>query len=269
MIESRSSPEDAVDREFSLLSRTYSAARARREARRARQVVNWLRPVASDRVLDAACGAGTFGHAFAGRVRSVLGVDLCREMIARGSVLGASRFVPSFAVCNVARLPFRARSFDLVACSYAFANFPDPLGVMYEFARVLRPEGRIAIVEVIAPPEEARRDYLNRLEGLRGLLPTKILAADEFRMFFRKAGLVVIAARLLRRRCTCSEWLRQSPAAREPRRARVLRKLLADSIPGDLAGLSPRRVAGDLVFFHQTAWFLLRKQGRVASADAS
>ena len=76
-------------------------------------------------------------------------------------------------------LPYRGRTFHLATCSYAFANFPDPLKVLRELARVIRRDGRIAIIDLVAPEESARRDLLCRLETLRGRLPARIRSRSE------------------------------------------------------------------------------------------
>jgi ubiquinone/menaquinone biosynthesis C-methylase UbiE len=253
------SENHAIQREFSIVSRAYTAGTARRDSREDREILKWLEPRPSDRVLDAACGAGTLGRALALRVRSVFGLDLCRQMIERGRALHSSTGSGlSFTVGTVTQLPYRARSFDLVMCSYAFANFSNPLEALSEFARVTKARGRIAITEILAPEEPERRVYLNRIEELRGGLPAKILGIDDFVALFRKAGLKLVSVNHRRRRRTGREWLRQSPAAANRKQAHRLWRMLAESISGDLAGLHPRRQGDDIIFYHATACFLLR-----------
>lgn len=250
----------AIQKDFSSIAPGCSAGSVRRDYRESRELVEWLRVRARDRVLDAACGTGVLDVVLAPHVRRVFGLDLCRQMIDRGRELHR-RIAPepAFTVASVTQLPFCVHSFDLVTCSYAFANFPDPLVVLAEFARVTRPGGRIAIVEVVAPEEPARRESLNRLESLRGRLQAKIRSLDEFGSLFRKAGLAVISIQLRRRRRTAGEWLRQSPAAADPKRARLLRRMLADSMCSRQTGMNSRIASRDFAFYHRTAWFLLRR----------
>ncbi|HTV55027.1 MAG TPA: methyltransferase domain-containing protein [Terriglobia bacterium] len=251
----------AIQKEFSVVSRGYTVGNARRDSREDREILKWLELRPSDRVLDAACGAGILGRVIAPRVRSVFGLDLCWQMIERGRALrGRTASGPVFTVGTVTQLPYRARSFDLVICSYAFANFSSPLDVLCEFARVIKTRGRIAITEILAPKSRAQRVYLNRIEGFRGGLPARILGMDDFLALFREARLKVVSVACHRRRRTGLEWLRQSPAAANRDQARRLWQLLAESICGDSAGLHPRRENGDIIFYHATASFLLRLQ---------
>jgi SAM-dependent methyltransferase len=251
----------AIQKDFSIVSRAYTAGNARRDSREDREILNGLAPRSSDRVLDAACGAGILGRVLAPRVRAVFGLDLCRQMIERGRTLRHSTpSGPIFTVGTVTQLPYREGSFDLVMCSYAFANLSDPLETLTEFARVIKPRGRIAITEILAPEDPDRRAYLNRIEGLRGGLPARILGMDDFLVLFRRARLRLISVSHYRRRRTAREWLRQSPAAADQKHARRLWRTLDDSVSGDLAGLHPRRENGDIVFYHKTACFVLRLQ---------
>lgn len=251
-----------IQRDFSRLSDVYarlSAARARREMR---ELVEWIRPRRDDRVLDAACGPGTLVRALARRVAQAAGVDLCRRMIKAAEKAESHSFTPasvSFVVGNVECLPFGGGQFDVVTCSYSFANFPNPLLVLSEFVRVTRPGGRIAVVDVLAPEDSARCAVLNRLEALRGHCYTRVLKRSEFVELFRRAGLRLDCWRLKRRQRHFHEWLRLSPAGASAKRARLLRRMLNDSVDGDKAGLHARRRRGEIVFEYSTGWFLLSR----------
>jgi ubiquinone/menaquinone biosynthesis C-methylase UbiE len=49
---------------------------------------------------------------------------------------------------DVANMPFSVESFDFVVCQAAFKNFPDPVGALNEMHRVLRPGGRVSILDL-------------------------------------------------------------------------------------------------------------------------
>ncbi|PYV06276.1 MAG: hypothetical protein DMG26_03570 [Acidobacteria bacterium] len=231
----------AIEREFDCISSAYSRLSAQKSEREVREVAAWIAPRRDEWVLDAACGPARLARALAPRC----------QLHSAGSVL--------FAVGDVERLPYRSRSFHLATCAYAFANFPDPLKVLQELARVTRRDGRIAIVDLVAPEDPAQRGFLCRLETLRGHLPARILSRSEFDALFRRAGLLLESCRFARRRRRFRDWLRLSPAAiRDPRRAHRLRRMLLDSLDGHRGGLAPRRLDGDIVFHHTTGWFMLR-----------
>jgi demethylmenaquinone methyltransferase/2-methoxy-6-polyprenyl-1,4-benzoquinol methylase len=58
---------------------------------------------------------------------------------------------------DCSRLPFADGSFDGLVCGYALRNFSDLPGALAETARVLRPGGRIALLEVDAPTSAVLR----------------------------------------------------------------------------------------------------------------
>ncbi len=80
-----------------------------------------------------------------------MGADLSWGMLAanhRGTPL---------AQCDAAQLPLTAGGVDGLVCGYGLRNFTDLPASLAEAARVLRPGGRIALLEVAAPPSGALR----------------------------------------------------------------------------------------------------------------
>nr|WP_245550927.1 methyltransferase domain-containing protein [Nocardia paucivorans] len=104
-----------------------------------------------ERVLDVGSGTGSEVLEFAERVGAsgeAVGVDPNPAMltVARERVekLGASaRFVEG----TVYRLPFPDDSFDAVRCERVFQHLDDPVAATAEIARVLRPGGRVLLVD--------------------------------------------------------------------------------------------------------------------------
>ena len=107
-------------------------------------------------VLDVATGTGDLAIALK-RARpdaDVVGVDfaapmleLARDKAAKRGV--AVRFLPGDGTA----LPFEAGAFDAVTIAYGLRNFADPDAGLREFRRVLRPGGRLAVLEFPPPPE--------------------------------------------------------------------------------------------------------------------
>lgn len=76
-------------------------------------------------------------------------------------------------VCaDASRLPFRQGSFDLVFVADVMGEIPDKRGALREFARVLRPEGTLAISEAaLFDPDYVRAPVLQRLVTDAGFQP--------------------------------------------------------------------------------------------------
>ncbi|MGO9342285.1 MAG: ubiquinone/menaquinone biosynthesis methyltransferase [Acidimicrobiales bacterium] len=97
------------------------------------------------RVLDLACGTGDFCRLLAGRGMRVFGVDMSEGMLDN-----ASTDAP-LVLGDALALPLRDGSVDGVVCGFALRNFVEIPPVARELARVVRPGGRIALLEVSRP----------------------------------------------------------------------------------------------------------------------
>lgn len=115
-----------------------------------------LRPGAS--VLDVATGTGALAaeivRTTSGAV-SVTGCDLNERMlsVARRRVARAN-FSVELVCCDATRLPFRDASFDAATIGFAIDDMPDRGACAREIARVLRPGGRLALLELSKPDEQ-------------------------------------------------------------------------------------------------------------------
>ena len=141
---------DAIARSYDLNNRVHSFGRDqawRRAAVRAAQ------PTSTDEVLDAACGTGDLAQAFyrAG-VRSVTGLDFTAGMleIARHKAAGAGYGI-QYVQGDATNLPYADGSFDIVSIAFGIRNVQQPNKAIMEFYRVLRPGGRLIILEFGRP----------------------------------------------------------------------------------------------------------------------
>jgi demethylmenaquinone methyltransferase / 2-methoxy-6-polyprenyl-1,4-benzoquinol methylase len=103
------------------------------------------------RVLDLACGTGDLSRLCERRGYRVVGTDLSAGMLA------ANERTAPVVEADGRRLPFADAAFDGLVCGYALRNFSDLPGTLAETARVLRPGGRLAVLEVDAPSSRLLR----------------------------------------------------------------------------------------------------------------
>jgi demethylmenaquinone methyltransferase / 2-methoxy-6-polyprenyl-1,4-benzoquinol methylase len=102
-----------------------------------------------DRVLDACCGTGDL--AIAARragAAEVVGLDFSERMLER-----ARRKEPGIEWLegDVLNLPFAAESFDAVTVGFGVRNVEDLAAALGELRRVLRPGGRLGVLEITTP----------------------------------------------------------------------------------------------------------------------
>ncbi|MDX2116054.1 MAG: bifunctional demethylmenaquinone methyltransferase/2-methoxy-6-polyprenyl-1,4-benzoquinol methylase UbiE [Planctomycetota bacterium] len=121
-----------------------------------RAAVRMARLRGEEEVLDVACGTGDLSRAFAaGGARRVVGLDFTPEMLAiarRGPLNGArGPAVISYLDGDATALPFGDRSFDVVSIAFGIRNLSEPARALSEFRRVLRPGGRVIVLEFSRP----------------------------------------------------------------------------------------------------------------------
>jgi demethylmenaquinone methyltransferase/2-methoxy-6-polyprenyl-1,4-benzoquinol methylase len=110
-----------------------------------RRAVRSLGLRAGDVVLDLACGTGDLCNDLATAGLRPAGLDLSLGMLVH------ARTPAPLAQGDVLRLPVHDRSVDGVTCGFALRNFVELPAFFTELARVLRPGGRIALLDVAQP----------------------------------------------------------------------------------------------------------------------
>ena len=118
---------------------------------------SWAMVRPGDSVLDIACGTGDLtlrlAKSEAGRV---VGADFTQEMLDIAERKRSRRPEPiqrktSFQLADAQELPFEDESFDAVTIAFGIRNVQHPERAMAEFARVLRPGGRLVVLEFERP----------------------------------------------------------------------------------------------------------------------
>ena len=101
-----------------------------------------------ERVLDVASGSGDLARAFAARGAEVWMSDINGQMLARGRdrMLDAGCMAPAVQ-CDAERLPFRSAAFECVSVGFGLRNMTRKDAALAEMARVLRPGGRLLVLE--------------------------------------------------------------------------------------------------------------------------
>ncbi len=101
-----------------------------------------------ERVLDVASGSGDLARAFAARGAQVWMSDINGPMLARGRdrMLDAGHMSPAVQ-CDAEHLPFGNASFDCVSVGFGLRNMTHKDAALAEMARVLKPGGRLLVLE--------------------------------------------------------------------------------------------------------------------------
>jgi demethylmenaquinone methyltransferase / 2-methoxy-6-polyprenyl-1,4-benzoquinol methylase len=134
---------DRIAPVYDVMNRVMTMGLDQRWRRLAAKVV---RP--GDRVLDAACGTGDLALAAERAGGTVTGLDFSERMLERARPKsGTVEWVQG----DVMALPFDDATFDAATIGFGIRNVSDLEGGLRELARVLRPGGRLAVLEITRP----------------------------------------------------------------------------------------------------------------------
>jgi SAM-dependent methyltransferase len=186
----------------------YRTSAVHREGADLDLLVEWCEPAEGVKALDVATGGGHVARRLREAGCDVVSIDPAPGMhptvVARGE-----------------EIPFADDSFDVVACRIAPHHFEDVAAAVREMARVTR--DRVVIEDNVFVSEA-----VEEAEKLRDPTHVRNYTEDEWRRFFRDAGLRVEAEEPFERRAGFEDWLARV-ATPEADAVRV-RELLADRI---------------------------------------
>jgi len=135
---------DRISPVYDFMNHAMTAGLDRRWRRLAADTV--VRP--GDAVLDACCGTGDLAIAAERAGGRVTGLDFSEQMLVRARGKSAS---VEWVLGDVTALPFDDASFDAVTVGFGIRNVPHLDVGLGELARVLRPGGRVACLEITRP----------------------------------------------------------------------------------------------------------------------
>ncbi len=110
---------------------------------------NWAEIAPEATVLDIGCGTGEFEQLLLTEnpQQVITGVDISEEMLLVAQQKCRSYSHVSFQNASVSDLPFTNNSFDVIVSASAFHYFDDPNVALMEIRRVLKPEGKVLILD--------------------------------------------------------------------------------------------------------------------------
>jgi ubiquinone/menaquinone biosynthesis C-methylase UbiE len=151
-------------------------------------------------ILDVGCGTGVFAARIAEEIPSAMiwGLDLAAGMLCGGldrwrSLRGRARAVQG----DSERLPFPDRAFDVVTCANSFHHYPDQKQAVAEMGRVLKPGGRLFLLDGCRDSAWGWLVYDVCVAAVEG--DVHHAAASDVRKLLRGAGFTQISQKIYHR----------------------------------------------------------------------
>ncbi len=175
---------------------TLAGAYATSEVHRASPTLDRLHALLPrvESVCDVASGAGHTGLGFAGIATGIVAVDPAPNMLGEVRRLAAERGVAVETVEAFAEaIPLASDSFDLVVCRVAAHHFSDLPRAMNEMARLAKPDGHVAIIDMEGDADPALDALNHEIEVLHDPTHVRSYTAQHWRELFAASGLEVEA----------------------------------------------------------------------------
>lgn len=186
-----------------------------------------LRDAPVDRLLDLGCGGGHASFHAAPHAGSVVAYDLSADMLGTVATGAAARGLTNIRTQQgrAEQLLFADGDFDMVASRYSAHHWRQVPVALAEAARVLRPHGRLVMMDVFAPADPLLDSFLQTVEMVRDPSHVRDYSLLEWRDMLSAVGLKPGPAETYRLRLAFQPWVDRigSPESHRP----ALRSLLA------------------------------------------
>ncbi len=244
-----------VQEEFKRQAATLSAAPVFSDSGVLEQIYQAVQPTQRMTLLDLGCGPGIVTAKLAPDPREVVAYDLTPEMLdqARQRCAKAALKNVRFEVGRAEQLPFENESFDGVVTRLTIHHFLDPRPVLNEVVRVMRPEGKLILADVVSSENEEEAALHNALEILRDPSHVRMYSPRGLVELLQASGLRILSQVTWDMKREYEEWIRITNA---PERVKPLYVVMANLAQGGLhAGVDLRCDGKTLTFNHK--WLLI------------
>jgi SAM-dependent methyltransferase len=201
--------EDALREEFTFQATSFGRSPAMTSAQTLGALVELVPEDSQGRWIDVACGPGVISRAMAGKVGSVIGIDLTLAMIEEAEKRAQEEGIEnvSFAVGDATSLDFGDSAFDGAITRLSLHHIPVPTRIVAEIARVVRPGGAVVVSDLVADRDADAAAWREEVERLRDPSHWACLTPERLREVGATAGLVVEQEEIVPVDIDFDDWL--------------------------------------------------------------
>ena len=218
-------------------------------------IIGQIKARPDDKVLEAASGTCICGRNITPYVKKVVCLDATPAMLQIGKEAAETEGIKgiSFEVGLVEDIPYLDESFDIVLTRLSFHHFTELEKPFSELHRVLKPGGKLVIIDMEAT-EEALREIEDRIETMRDPSHIRNRSREEFEMLYHRYGYDLQIEKTTKIPVRLDAWMELTKTEAKIR-SEILSLMQEELDGGRKTGFFPYLVDGGITFNQQ--WLFL------------
>ncbi|MHA6883718.1 class I SAM-dependent methyltransferase [Ralstonia pseudosolanacearum] len=198
-----------VDQQFGQMAQAYLTSAVHAQGADLDTLAALARATPHANVLDLGCGGGHVSFAMAPHAATVVACDLSADMLDVVATEGARRGLTQLRTRagRAEALPFDDGAFDIVATRFSAHHWYDVRAGLAEARRVLKPGGRLAVVDIVAPETPLLDTLLQTAEVLRDASHVRDYRLSEWQAMLTAAGFKPGTPRTWKLTMTFDSWI--------------------------------------------------------------
>lgn len=179
-----------VDQQFGQVAQAYLTSAVHAQGADLDALATLAQSVPHAKVLDLGCGGGHVSFAMAPHVAAMVAYDLSEDMLSVVAAEAARRGLAQLhtQAGRAESLPFDDAAFDIVATRFSAHHWYDVRKGLAEARRVLKPGGKLVIVDIFAPEAPLLDTLLQTAEVLRDASHVRDYRVSEWQAMLAEAG---------------------------------------------------------------------------------
>ncbi|MEG3134646.1 class I SAM-dependent methyltransferase [Rouxiella sp. T17] len=246
---------ESVSQQFSPNAKNYLTSAVHAQGADLEKLTTLLAAHPDALVVDLGCGAGHASFAAAKKVKKVIAYDLSAEMLAVVAQAAVEKEFDNIETQQgyAESLPFADGSVDVVISRYSAHHWHDVGQALREVRRILKPHGKVIMMDVASPGHPVLDIHLQVVEKLRDTSHVKNYSPGEWAQMFNEAGLRTSALNNGKLALEFSSWIaRLNTPAHFVTAIRELQKVSSEEVVQYFAIQQDGTFQADTVFIEAT-----------------
>ncbi|MCX8642168.1 MULTISPECIES: class I SAM-dependent methyltransferase [unclassified Gilliamella] len=202
---------DNVKQQFGEQANAYLTSKVHAQGPDLEYLDKFLIPYSDAQLLDMGCGAGHVSFIAAKYVKQVTAYDLSDEMLSVVALTAQSRGFSNISVKQgyAECPPFADNQFDIVVSRYSAHHWHDVGKSLRELHRIIKPNGKLIIMDVVSPGHPVLDIWLQTIEAMRDTSHVRDYTPGEWLTFLTEAGFSIDNIKRHRLTLSFDTWVKR------------------------------------------------------------